>query len=81
MRSKINDSHLEHFVDYITSSHVVKDLPYGTRNLKLSSGEVVEVPNLIRCLSPSSLVSQYTQYCDAEEVAHLGEYNIHKSIF
>ena len=71
-RKKINDGQLEHFIDFITSSNVIKDLPYGMKTMKLVSGEIIEVPNLIRCLAPSSIVEQYSQYCEDEGLTHLG---------
>ena len=73
-RSKIDNCQLDHFIDFITSSHVVKDLPYGMKTLKLTTGEMVEVPNLIRCLAPSALISQYTHYCKEEGLEHLGKF-------
>ncbi|CAC5412447.1 unnamed protein product [Mytilus coruscus] len=32
-REKINANSLDHFIDFITSSHIMKDLPYGQRTL------------------------------------------------
>lgn len=71
-RNRIDEDKLEPFIDYIVSSDIVKDLPYGSKNMKLSSGEIVEVPNLIRSLAPSSLIEQYNQLCEAEDIKPLG---------
>ncbi|CAC5395476.1 unnamed protein product [Mytilus coruscus] len=73
-RNRVDNEKLEHFIDYILSSNIIKDLPYGTKTMKLSSGEIVEVPNLIRSLpvAPSSLIIQYIQYCEAEDIKLLG---------
>ena len=30
---KIDDSSLEHFIDFTTSSHIIKDLPFGQKTL------------------------------------------------
>ena len=54
---------LDHFLCYITSPHLVQDLPFGQKTLKLSSGQLVEVPNAIRTMIPQRIVRQYTQYC------------------
>ncbi|CAC5405952.1 unnamed protein product [Mytilus coruscus] len=59
-------------------SDVVKDLPFGVKTMKLTSGEIVNVPNLIRSLAPSSLVNQYIQFCDSENIGHLGRSTMHK---
>ncbi|XP_052098399.1 uncharacterized protein LOC127733128 isoform X1 [Mytilus californianus] len=77
-RNKIDIAELEHFIDFIISSDVVKDLPFGMKTMKLTSGEIVNVPNLISSLAPSSLVNQYIQFCDSENVGHLGRSTMYK---
>ncbi|XP_078352229.1 uncharacterized protein LOC144636901 [Oculina patagonica] len=54
---------LDHFLTYITSPHVIKDIPFGQRYLRLSSGKILETPNVIRTMIPSRLVKQYQTYC------------------
>ena len=44
---------LDHFLDVITSAHIVQDLPFGEKTLKLSTKEEIAVPNVIRTLIPS----------------------------
>ena len=56
-------SQLDHFLSFITSPHLVPDLPFGQKHLKLSSGELIEVPNVIRQMIPQRVVQQYKQYC------------------
>ncbi|CAC5406365.1 unnamed protein product [Mytilus coruscus] len=77
-RNKIDIAELEHFIDFNISSDVVKDLPFGMKTMKLTSGEIVNVPNLIRSLAPSSLVNQYIQFCDSENDGHLGRSTMYK---
>ena len=62
-RIRIDIKQLDHFISFITSLHLVQDLPFGQRHLKLSSGEVINVPNVIRQMIPQRIVRQYTQYC------------------
>ncbi|XP_031557773.1 uncharacterized protein LOC116294327 [Actinia tenebrosa] len=62
-RIRIDLKQLDHFLCFITSPHIIQDLPFGQRRLKLSSGQVVEVPNVIRTLIPQRIVRQYLQYC------------------
>lgn len=54
---------LDHFLDFITSGHIVQDLPFGERTLKLSSKEEITVPNVVRSLIPERIVQQYKQFC------------------
>ena len=58
---------LDHFLTYITSLHVIQDLPFGQRYLRLSSGEILETPNVIRTMIPNRLVKQYQAYCAEAE--------------
>jgi hypothetical protein len=39
-------------------------------------GEIVEVPNLIRSLAPSSLIEQCNQLCEAGDIKPLGNKNV-----
>ena len=63
-RDRVAPEKLDHFLDFVTSSHVIQDLPFGMKKVKLSSGEVLDIPNVIRLLAPTHLVQQYHQYCE-----------------
>ena len=62
-RIRIDRRQLDHFLDFITSPHLVQDLPFGQKALKLSSGEILEIPNVIRTMIPQRIARQYMQYC------------------
>ena len=72
-RIRIDIKQLDHFISFITSPHLVQDLPFGERHLKLSSGEVIDVPNVIRQMIPQRIVRQYTQYCQETNFKPFGE--------
>ena len=63
-RIKVDLKQLDHFLCFITSPHLVQDLPFGQKQLTLSTGEVIKVPNVIRTMIPQRIVRQYTQYCE-----------------
>lgn len=44
-RMRVDSSKLDHFISFLTSPHVVQDLPFGQRLLYLSGGRVIETPN------------------------------------
>ena len=71
-RVKYEDEQIEHFVDFITSDHIIKDLPYGEKTLKLSLGEITHIPLVIRSLAPATIITQYTELCKEEDVKPLG---------
>lgn len=61
-RIKIDLQQLDHFLGFITSPHLVQDLPFGEKNLELSSGEIIAVPNVIRTMIQERIVTQYIQF-------------------
>ena len=55
---------LDHFLEFITSTHIIQDLPFGEKTLKLSSNAEIKVPNVVlRSLIPEQIVLQYLGYC------------------
>jgi hypothetical protein len=49
-RMRVSPVQLDHFLMFITSPHVIQDLPFGQRNLQLSNGQVIQTPNVIRTM-------------------------------
>ena len=43
VRERMNPVTLKHFIDFITSQHIIQDLSFGRRKLKLSNGEALEI--------------------------------------
>lgn len=54
---------IDHFIDFILSPIVSVDLPFGERFYKLSTGEKIAVPNMIRNTIHSRIIAQYKEYC------------------
>jgi hypothetical protein len=61
---RVSPVQLDHFLTFITSPHVIQDLPFGQRNLQLSNGQVIETPNVIRTMIKQRTITQYVQYCE-----------------
>jgi len=55
-RMRIEPVILEHFVSFITSPHVIQDVPFGEKLPKLSAGEIIKTPNVIRTMIPERMV-------------------------
>ena len=70
-RENVDSVKLDHFLDFITSSNIVQDLPFGRKTLTLSCGTKIDIPNVTRTLLPSRLIKQYNQYCSEENCAPL----------
>ena len=45
---RMDRKQLDHFITFITSGHLIQDLPFGEKRLKLTSGKEIKVPNIIR---------------------------------
>ena len=71
-RMRVDNSQLDHFLTFITSAHVMQDLPFGQRYFQLTTGDVLETPNVIRTMIPDRIVRQYQQYCDETEFKPFG---------
>ena len=54
---------LEHFLDFINRPYFYQDVAFGTRKLKLKSGEVLMMPNITHIDTRSRMVAQYMQFC------------------
>ena len=80
LRQKIDPAQVEHFIEFITSQNVIQDLPFGTRKLRLTSGEEINIPNVIRLLIPSRLVDQYLHFCHETGFKPLGKSTLLKVI-
>ena len=71
-RQRMDPTKLDSFLDFITSSHILKDLPFGERTMKLSDGRKIETPNVIRCMGSSAIIEQFKQYCRENDTTPLG---------
>ena len=60
---RIERKQLDHFLSFVTSPHLVQDMPFGEKHLQLSNGTMLTVPNVIRTMIPSRIVSQYKRFC------------------
>ena len=62
-RVSIPPEKLDHFIAFITSAHVMQDLPFGEKTLKLSSNAEIKIPNVVRSMIPAQIVKQYESFC------------------
>ena len=65
-------SKVDHFLDFISSPTFLLDIAYGTKTVKLSSGET-EIPNVVRTVVASRLIQLYQSYCKEYGFAPLGQ--------
>ncbi|CAB4030066.1 Hypothetical predicted protein, partial [Paramuricea clavata] len=63
-RLRVSTSQIDHFIDFITSSHITQDLPSGEKIITLSTKETIKVPNVIRTMVRAQIATQYINYCE-----------------
>ena len=62
-RCRLDPVRVDHFLDFISSPSFLQDVAYGTKTLKLSDGQTIEIPNVVRTVVSSRLVHLYQSYC------------------
>ena len=62
-RTRLDPVKVDHFLDFISSPSFLQDVAYGTKNLKLSTGEIIEIPGVVRTVISSRLVQLHLNYC------------------
>ena len=79
-RQKMDPVKLDNFLDFITSEHIVRDLPFGERKIRLSDGTVMEIPNVVHSMGASDVIHQYKSFCAENEITPLGKTTLPNSI-
>jgi len=70
-RVRLPKALLDHFIDFVNRPYFYQDVAFGTRKLKLDNGEKITMPNVIRTVTRSTMISQYLQFCEEEQVKPL----------
>ena len=70
-RMVVPQEKLAHFLDFITSPHIIQDLPFGEKVVSLSTKEVIKISNVVRNMIPERIVQQYQAYAKEENFTPL----------
>ena len=76
MASSIDMSKVDHFIEFINRPYFYHLLSYGTKSLKLDSGETIEMLNVLRTVTWSAMICQHLQFC--EKCEHLSRSTLFK---
>ena len=68
---RLDTTLVDHFIDFINRPYSYQDVAFGTRKLKLNNGQEVLMPNVIRTVTRSTMISQYLMFCEEEQVVPL----------
>ena len=66
-RVRIDMTKVDHFVEFINRPYFYQEVSYGTKFLKLDSGKTIEMRNVVRTVTRSTMIGQYIQFCQEEE--------------
>ena len=79
-RTRIDPVKVDHFINYISRPDLLQDVAFGTKTLKLDSGERIIIPAVIRTLIPSRIIEQYTSYCKQQEFEPASERSLFRML-
>ena len=77
-RARIENAKVDHFLDYISRPELLQDVAFGTKTLKLDSGERVIILAVVRTLIPSRIIQQYICYCKQEQFQPASERSLYR---
>ena len=70
---RVDEERLDVFLSFITSPHIVQDLPFGQKYVRLSNGDILETQSVIRAMIPARIYAQYQQYCTEDDHTPVSE--------
>ena len=79
-RCRIDPVKIDHFIEYISRPELLQDVAFGTKTLKLDSGEKIIIPAVIRTLIPSRIIQQYRSYCTHQEFEPASERSMYRML-
>ena len=66
-RVRIDQSKLDHFLSFIYRPYFYQDVAFGMCTMTLNSREKIEMPNVIRTVTRSTMIALYQKYCEEEK--------------
>ena len=77
-RVRIDLVKLDHFLSFVDQPYFYQGVAYGTRTLKLDSGDHLVMPNVIRIVGRSTMIEQYLKHCCEEDFDPLGKSTLYR---
>ena len=56
-------SKVDHFVEFTNRPYFYQDVSHDNKILILESGNRIEMPNVVRTMTRSTMIEQYLEYC------------------
>ena len=65
-RIRLDKCQLDHFLEFTSRPYFYQDVAFGSRKLKLDSGEELVMPNIVRTVARCTIINQYLDFCKEE---------------
>ncbi|KAL9954031.1 hypothetical protein ACROYT_G041519 [Oculina patagonica] len=62
-RVRIDQRQLDHFLEFTSRPYFYQDVAFGSRKIKLESGQELEMPNVVRTVARCTIIAQYLDFC------------------
>ena len=72
-RCRLNMEKVRDFIEFFSRSTFLQDVAFGTKTLKLSSGERIPIPSVVRTMTASKIIYLYHEECREHDVEPLKE--------
>ena len=70
-RIRLDKCQLDHFLEFTSRPYFYQDVAFGSRKLKLDSGEELVMPNIVRTVARCTIINQYLDFCKEENFSPL----------
>ena len=77
-RVRLSLPKVDHFIDFINRPYFYQVVAYGTRVIKLDNGEEMMMPNVVRTVTRSTMITQYHHFCEEEGFVPLSRLTLFK---
>lgn len=77
-RVRIDMAKVDHFLDFINRPYFYQDVAFGVCKLELENGEKLTMPNVVRTVTRSTMIAQYLDYCNKEDVEPLSRSTLYR---
>ena len=72
-RCRLNMEKVSDFIEFFSRSTFLQDVAFGTKTLKLSSGDRIPIPSVVRTMTASKIIYLYHEECLEHGVEPLRE--------
>lgn len=70
-RIRYDRKQVSSFISFITSPHIVSELPFGTATVIFSTGARAKIPNMMRMMIKERIVQQYLKFLEERRETNL----------